>query len=253
LPRLLRRHKAAPERSLAPHPGVWSVDGARAEFFHAFGDLSRQRALLVKLLALLGVLDVVLLAAYIQLATTSRITPYIVLTDRYGSVQAVGPVPAIADVPDRITVHALSDFISSARSVSSDPLAIADAITRAYRYIPGGSEKSRAFLDTYYRSGHDPRLLSRDLKRSVQIASVLRLPRASGLGAAVSSTSTWRIRWYETTWPTSSTPPPTTDTWEAYATVSLNPPTSVERIRVNPLGVFLTDLSWSATNPKQES
>jgi type IV secretory pathway TrbF-like protein len=33
----------------------------------------------------------------------------------------------------------------------------------------------------------------------------------------------------------------------------LNPPTSVERIRVNPLGVFLTDLSWSAINPKQES
>jgi len=60
LPRLLRRGKAASaadDRLLAPHPGVWSVDGARAEFFHAFGDLSRQRALLVKLLALLGALE----------------------------------------------------------------------------------------------------------------------------------------------------------------------------------------------------
>src|SRR5689334_20816989 len=149
LGRPFRRGPAAPAGLSAPHPGVWTVDGARAEFLEAFGSLARQRALLVKLLVFLAALDVLLLAAYIELASTSRITPYVVLTDRYGTVQAVEPAPAIADVPDRVTVHALSDFVSSARSVSSDPLAITDSITRAYRYIPGGASQSRTFLDAY--------------------------------------------------------------------------------------------------------
>lgn len=237
------RRRRLPDSFPTPPPGPWSVDDARAEFLAAFGQLARQRALLATLCLAELALLALLLVAFITLASRSRITPYVVLVDRYGTVQAVEPVPALSSVPDRITVHALSDFIVAARTVSSDPLALADSLRRAYRYVPRGNPRSRTFLDSYFRiPDNDPRILARSLRRTVQIASVVELPKTSSLTRA----TTWRVRWYETTFADASPDAPASETWEAYATVDLNPPNTVERIQVNPLGVFVTDLTWSA-------
>ena len=71
----------------------------------------------------------------------------------------------------------------------------------------------------------------------------------SGVTTEVSSVipvtdKTWQVEWEETTRSTSGA---ITNKlrWKANLTLAFNPPTNERQIRVNPIGVFITDLSWS--------
>ena len=112
-----------------------------------------------------------------------------------------------------------------------------DAVFRAYAYVAGDA---RTFLEDYFSAPeNDPRLLAAELRRSVDVVSVLPVPVPDG-----SASRTYRARWNEHE--VSGRSGTRDRVWEGYFSVEVQPPTSTEGIERNPLGVFVTDVSWSA-------
>ncbi|MEM7789561.1 MAG: type IV secretion system protein, partial [Bacteroidota bacterium] len=53
----------------------------------------------------------------------------------------------------------------------------------------------------------------------------------------------WRVRWNETT--RSARGGEAVRAWEGYLSVEVHPPTSTAGIERNPLGTFVTEISWT--------
>ena len=211
----------------------------RAEFASVFSDLAKgKRNWQLAAFGALGV-SVVLALGVVSLATTSRITPYVVEVDKLGRVQSVGPADRLGTVDQRVVMSQLAGFVRDIRTVLADPVAQADLVRRAYAYVDQGAAP---FLSAYYAApANDPRLLGRELTRLVTITSVLPLPAASGRTGA----TTWKIDWTETAMPRVAGGAPTEAAWQGYFTTRIAPPTTVERITLNPLGLYVTSINWT--------
>jgi type IV secretory pathway TrbF-like protein len=205
---------------------------ARHEFMSTYSDLARgKRNWQLCAFALLVLLGGVLLA-YLRLSAQSRITPYIVEVDRLGQAVAYGPAEALRPRDTRITLYQLATFIRDLRTVSSDLDTQRQLLFTAYAFAAG---PARAALDDYFeKPAHDPRVLGRTLTRQVEITSILPLPKSK----------TWKVSWREIERPRVAGAARTV-AWEAYLTVAVNPPTTTEALLRNPLGLYITDLSWS--------
>ena len=240
--RLFRRSRSnAPSGDGAPagwahsRPTPPEVLRGRYEFTRQFSDLARGKRnwqwVAALSLALLGLS----VAGLVTLASQSRIVPYVVEVDRVGRAEAIAPAEAAALAEDRVVVAALSSFVSNIRTVYADPVAQRDAVYRAYAYVGGDA---RAFLEGYFSDPqNDPRRLGKGARRSVEVVAVIPVP------GAASGARTYRVTWNET-----ESSPQRGDTeraWEGYLSVVVAPPTTTEGVERNPLGVFVTDLSWS--------
>ncbi len=205
---------------------------ARHEFVSTYGDLARGKRnwqlCAFGLLVLLGGV----LAAYLRLSSQSRITPYVVEVDRLGQAVAFGPAERLRPKDTRVTIYLLSTFIRDLRTVSSDPDTQRHLLFAAYAYAAG---TARSTLDDYFiNPAHDPRVLGRGFTRQVEITAVIPLPR----------TKTWKVSWREIERPRVAGAVRTA-AWEAYLTIAEKAPTTTEALLKNPLGLFITDLSWS--------
>lgn len=167
----------------------------------------------------------------VMLATSSRITPYVVEVNELGQARAFGPAKQTDEASERIVIAELSSFIRNVRSVYSDPQAQRDMIYRAYAHANQGA---RTFLENYFSNPeNDPRLLADDFSRTAQVQSVTRLP----------DSQTYKVQWRETKhFDDGST---SASAWEAYLTVEQIPPQSADMMQYNPLGITVTDISWS--------
>lgn len=217
-------------RKDAGKPASW-IDG-RAEFLSVFSHLARGKRnwqlLAFGLLAVVAYLAV----AYHQLASTSRITPYVVEVDSLGRSASFGPAEKIDDMDPRIVVATLSTLVRDLRTVFSDPAAQKDLLYRAYAHVSGSAKAS---LDTYFsQPENDPRLLAQRVKRRVESVDVLQLPNSS----------TWKVRWTESEEPLFLGTLRRT-AWEAFFTVAIDPPTSTEVVQQNPLGIYVTAANWT--------
>ena len=93
----LRRSEERPAHDGRPAPGRQAnhIIAARDEFANAFGDLARgKRNWQLMAFALVGLLAMVTLA-YVRLAASSRVVPYVVEVDRLGQIVA-SAAPAIS-------------------------------------------------------------------------------------------------------------------------------------------------------------
>lgn len=226
------------------HPALWRRDRNGAAAYRAFHDryydLARaKRNWQIVTFLSLAVLFIVTVA-FIRLASTSRITPYVVEVSELGIARAFGPADPIA-VDDRMIIAAISQFIVNVRRVTYDASTQRELILEAYAFA---DRRAQAFLDDYFsKPENDPRNLGRRLRRTVHIEGILRMP----------ATDSWRVRWVETDHQrTGGTV--ARSAWEAVLTVQLAPPRTTEAVRVNPLGIYVTDINWSiinksATNP----
>ena len=224
-------------------PEGWDYDGktppevlrGRSEFHRAFSGLAKgKRNWQVAAFFAFAVLALAV-AGLVTLAAQSRVVPYVVEVDRLGRASAIAPAEAVPAVADRVVIAALSAFVSNIRTVYADPVAQRDAVYRAYAYVGGDA---RAFLEAYFSDPqNDPRRLGTGARRSVEVVAVIPVP------GAASGARTYRVTWNET-----ESSPQRGDTeraWEGYLSVVVAPPTTTEGIERNPLGVFVTDLSWS--------
>ncbi|MEM1042935.1 MAG: type IV secretion system protein [Bacteroidota bacterium] len=232
-----------PSTRQSPKPEGWDYDGktppevlrGRSEFHRAFSDLARgKRNWQVAAFFAFAVLALAI-AGLVTLAAQSRVVPYVVEVDRLGRASAIAPAEAVPAVADRVVIAALSAFVSNIRTVYADPVAQRDAVYRAYAYVGGDA---RTFLEGYFSDPqNDPRRLGKGARRSVEVVAVIPVP------GAASGARTYRVTWNET-----ESSPQRGDTeraWEGYLSVVVAPPTTTEGVERNPLGVFVTDLSWS--------
>ena len=228
----------------------------RAEFDSVFGDLARgKRNWQLVAFGSLGV-SALLAGGLVTLATQSRITPYVVEVDRLGRAQAFGPAERLHLTDQRVVTSQLAAFVRDLRVVVGDHAVQGDLVRRAYAFA---DQSAATFLNTYFGDvANDPRLLGRDQSRIVEVTSVLPVPgpamAAPNAGAGQSRKAeqgsaglpaTWKVTWTETTIPRALGGAPEVSAWEGYLTTRLAPPRDAERITVNPLGLYVTSVTWT--------
>ena len=176
----------------------------------------------------------------VTLSLQSRVVPYVVEVDRLGRAEAVAPADAVPTAHDRVVTAAVARFVADIRTAYPDPVAQRDAVYRAYAHVAGDA---RGYLEGYFSDpANDPRQQGRGYRRAVEVTNVLPVP-----GAVEGGPTTYRVQWNER----EESPREGTRerAWEGYLSVEVHPPTSTEAVERNPLGVFVTDLSWSPLAP----
>ena len=158
----------------------------------------------------------------------SIVTPYVIEVDQSGQVRAVGEAATPYRPNDAQTAHHIARFVTLVRSLSIDPIVVRQNWLDAYDYT---TDKGAVVLNEYARV-NDP--FSRIGKESVtvQISSVTR-----------ASESSFNVRWTETRFVNGALD--RTERWNAVVSTVLQTPRTEQRVRKNPLGIYVNGLSWS--------
>lgn len=172
-------------------------------------------------------------------ALQPRFVPYTVALDEHGIAIPMGPAERTTRANPNATRAELTRFITDVRTVSSDPHAQRAMVERAYAH---STPAAANLLNAYFRDpANDARVVSQRAVRLVRVLRITPLPTPSS--------DTWNVLWQEIEIENGSDSRSTT-TWEAYLTVSVAGGPGADRrteeqIRLNPLGIYVTDLSWS--------
>nr|WP_242517453.1 conjugal transfer protein TrbF [Hyphomonas sp. KY3] len=167
-------------------------------------------------------------AALVWQSAQGTIVPYVVEVDRLGAAQAV--LPAIADfrpTDPQIAYH-LSRFIENVRQIPADPIVLRQNWLHAYDFT---TDKGALALNDYARV-NDPFAKVGDMQVSVEVSSVIR-----------ASENSFRIAWIERRYAGGQLA--ATERWTAILTIVLQQPRDAERLRKNPLGIFVNAINWS--------
>ncbi|MFT3778345.1 MAG: conjugal transfer protein TrbF [Ottowia sp.] len=158
----------------------------------------------------------------------SIVTPYVVEVDQAGQVRAVGEAATPYRPQDAQIAHQLARFITDVRSLSIDPIVVRRNWLEAYDYT---TDRGAATLNDYART-NDPFSRIGQNSVAVEVTSVVR-----------ASDSSFQVRWVERAFVNGA--PAGTERWTAVLSIVLQPPRSEEKLRKNPLGIYVNGLSWS--------
>jgi type IV secretion system protein VirB5 len=157
----------------------------------------------------------------------SIVTPYVIEVDQSGQVRAVGEAATPYRPADAQIAHHLARFVTLVRSLSIDPIVVRQNWLDAYDYT---TDKGAAVLNDY-ASKNDPFARIGKESVTVQITSVV---RASDLVQRALDGATLHQRC-----------PAGTERWNAVLSTVLQTPRTEQRLRKNPLGIYVNGLSWS--------
>jgi type IV secretion system protein VirB5 len=162
------------------------------------------------------------------LATRGSVTPWVVEVDHLGEPQVVAPAVQGARATDPMIAWTLARFITDVRAVSTDPVVMRQAWLRAYDFTDADGA---AALSDYARR-NDPFAQVGRTQVVVTVSSVVR-----------ATPSSFRVAWTEQRY--SDGQLAGTERWTAILTLVVKPPRTPEGLRANPLGVFVSGISWS--------
>ncbi|MDX1722341.1 MAG: conjugal transfer protein TrbF [Pseudomonas sp.] len=177
-----------------------------------------------------GCLSLALLMAggLVWRSAQSMVTPYVVEVDSAGQVRAVGEAASPYQPNDAQMAHHLARFISLVRSLSIDPVVVRQNWLEAYHYT---TDRGAATLNDYARA-NDPFTRVGKESVTVELSSVVRV-----------SDNSFQVRWNERRYVNGTAAG--LERWTAVISVVLQPPRSEEKLRRNPLGIYVNGLSWS--------
>ncbi|RDD94917.1 conjugal transfer protein TrbF [Acidovorax sp. BoFeN1] len=158
----------------------------------------------------------------------SIVTPYVIEVDNAGQVRAVGEAATPYRPNDAQIAYHLGRFIGLVRSLSIDPIVVRQNWLDAYDYT---TDKGAAVLNEYARN-NDPFARIGKESVTVQISSVTR-----------ASDTSFNVRWTEQRFANGALD--RTERWNAVISTVLQAPRSEQRLRKNPLGIYVKGLSWS--------
>jgi type IV secretion system protein VirB5 len=156
------------------------------------------------------------------------VVPWVVEVDGRGEARAVEP--AVADyrpTDPQIAFH-LARFIEHVRGLPADPIVVRQNWLRAYEFT---TDRGAVALNDYAR-GSDPFTRVGRQQVSVEVSSVIR-----------ASPDSFRVAWTERRFESGQLAG--TERWTAILTVAIQPPRDAERLRSNPLGVYVNAINWS--------
>jgi type IV secretion system protein TrbF len=167
-------------------------------------------------------------AALIWQSARGTVVPWVVQVDRLGQAQAVAP--AIADfrpTDPQIAFH-LARFIEQVRSIPADAIIVRQNWLRAYEFA---TDRGAAALNDYARA-NDPFTKVGKQQIAVEVSSVIR-----------ASPESFRVAWVERSYENGQLS--VTARWTAILTIVLEIPRNAERLRANPLGIYVNAINWS--------
>ena len=182
------------------------------------------RLVAMGLLALSGGLS----AGLVTLSLRGGVTPWVVEVDKLGEPRIAAPAVQGARATDPMIAWTLARFVTDVRTVSTDPVLMRQAWLRAYDFT---STEGAAVLSDHARRA-DPFSQVGKTQTTVAVTSVVR-----------ASPDSFRLAWTEQRFADGQLV--ATERWTAILTVVVKPPRTAEGLRANPLGVFVTALSWS--------
>ncbi len=174
------------------------------------------------------VLALLMAGGLVWRSAQSIVTPYVIEVDQAGQVRTVGEAATPYRPADAQIAHHLASFVTRVRSLSIDPVVVRQNWLDAYDYT---TDKGAAVLNDYART-HDPFVRIGKESVTVQITSVVR-----------ASDTSFNVRWTERRYVNGAAAG--LERWTAVVSIVLQTPRTEERLRRNPLGIYVNGLAWS--------
>ncbi|MGR3438647.1 conjugal transfer protein TrbF [Salipiger abyssi] len=156
------------------------------------------------------------------------VVPWVVQVDALGEAQTVAPASADYEPTDPQIAFHLGRFIEQVRSIPADPIIVRQNWLRAYEFT---TDRGAAALNDFARA-NDPFTRVGRQQIAVEVSSVIR-----------ASPGSFRVAWTERHYENGQLS--TTERWTAILTVVIQTPRRAERLRANPLGIYVNAISWS--------
>ena len=167
-------------------------------------------------------------AALVVQSARGTVVPWIVQVDKLGQAQTVAAATADYRPTDPQIAWHLARFIEQVRSVPADPIIVRQNWLRAYEWT---TDRGAAALNDYART-NDPFTKVGKQQIAVDVSSVIR-----------ASPDSFRVAWTERHYENGQLA--RTERWTAILTIVIQTPRDAERLRANPLGIYVNAINWS--------
>ena len=204
---------------------------ARKEWDERYGDLISRAKNWRAAAFLFGSIALAAVAGMVVIAKQAKVVPYVVAVDNLGRVASAGIADQTTAADDRLKRAVLYQWVSDWRMVTIDGIAQRKAIDRVYAMIGNGTP-AQTIISEYY-SKDPPHARAQTQTVDVEVKAVF-----------ATSDRTYEVEWTETT-RTLTGQVKSEERWKGSLTIAINPPSDERLIRVNPLGVYVTNASWS--------
>ncbi|XHB98405.1 conjugal transfer protein TrbF [Nitratireductor sp. ac15] len=161
-------------------------------------------------------------------SASGTIVPWVVQVDKLGQAQAIAPAVADYRPSDPQIAFHLARFIEQVRSIPADAIIVRQNWLRAYEFTTQGGALA---LNDYARA-NDPFTKVGKQQVAVEVSSVIR-----------ASPDSFRIAWTERRYQDGSLA--ATERWSAILTIVVQTPRDAEKLRANPLGIYVNAINWS--------
>ncbi|BDG74431.1 conjugal transfer protein TrbF [Roseomonas fluvialis] len=169
-----------------------------------------------------------LAGALVWQSARGTVVPWVVQVDRLGEAQAVAPAIANFRPTDPQIAWHLARFIEQVRGIAADPIIVRQHWLRAYDFA---TDRGALALNDFARAS-DPFARVGRQQVAVEVSSVIR-----------ASEDSFRVAWIERTYENGQLA--RTERWTAILTIVVQPARDAERLRKNPLGIFVHAINWS--------
>src|SRR5258707_12765742 len=169
-----------------------------------------------------------LAASLVWQSTQGTITPWVVEVDHLGQAQTVAPANPVYQPTDPQIAFHLARFIEHVRSLPIDAIVLRQDWLRAYDFT---TDRGAGALNDYAR-GNDPFAKLGKMQVAIDVSSVIR-----------ASPDSFRVAWTERRYENGQLA--ATDRWTAILTIVVEPPRDIDRLRKNPLGIYVNAINWS--------
>ena len=156
------------------------------------------------------------------------ITPWVVEVDRLGQAQTVAPANSAYQPTDPQIAFHLARFVEHVRGLPMDAIVLRQDWLRAYDFT---TDRGAAALNDYARA-NDPFAKLGKMQVAVEVSSVIR-----------ASPESFRVAWIERRYENGQLAG--TERWTAILTIVVETPRDVDRLRKNPLGIYVNAINWS--------
>ncbi len=173
-------------------------------------------------------LSIGLASALVWQSARGTVTPWVVQIDKLGQAQAIAPAIADYKPTDPQIAYHLAHFIEDVRAIPADAVILRQQWLRAYDFT---TDRGASALNDFART-NDPFANLGKSQVAAEVSSVIR-----------ASPESFRVAWTQRRYENGQLA--ATERWTAILSIIIQTPHDAERLRKNPLGVYVTAIHWS--------